>query len=278
MMEQALSQAELDWRFLSFEVSESELALALTGLQVLGFRGVMLAGVFRDPASDLAARKTPRAELSASVNFLTLEGGQLVGDDTYGAACIEALATCQTLAESSLLVVGGGHQARSIAVAAAQAGVASLQFANTDEALLQQLSDLATQASRSSANAESDDTPPSESNHEPVIETLAIKKTLEIPAGTTAVVLAPADVDAADVDEQVPQLKLGDPNSKLTLVDTRLASSRTDFLKWGAEQNATLIEGADLLARETALILERWTGLQFDRSPLREAAEEYLGV
>lgn len=277
MMEQALSQAELDWRFLSFEVSESELALALTGLQVLGFRGVMLAGVFRDPASDLAARLTPRARLSGSVNCLTLEGGQLMGDDTYGAAFVEALATSQTIAESSLLLIGGGHQARSIAVASAEAGVSALHLAGADETSLEQLSELAAEASRGETSDESvgDSSGDSarESNHELVIETHAIGKTLEIPAGTTAVVFAPADLDS-----QVPQLKLGDPNANLTLVDTRLASSRTDFLKQGAEQNATLIEGADLLARETALILERWTGLQFDRSPLREAAEEYLGV
>jgi len=277
MMEQALSQAELDWRFLSFEVSESELALALTGLKVLGFRGVMLAGVFRQPATDLAGQVTPRAKLSGSVNCLTLEDGQFLGDDTFGAAFVEALATSQSIQETSLLVIGAGRKARSIALAATTAGVQSLHLADSDEASLAELCDLATNefssefSDESSGEANGDSA--GNSSNGLVVETHTFAKSLEVPAGVTAVVFAPADADA-----HPPKLKLGEPATTLTLIDTRLASSRTDFLKWGTEQGATLVEGADLLARETALILELWTGLEFDRSPLREAAEEYLGV
>ena len=48
VVEQALEHAELDWRFLSFEVDEAHFTKAFEGLDVLGFRGVLLApGILR---------------------------------------------------------------------------------------------------------------------------------------------------------------------------------------------------------------------------------------
>lgn len=257
MMAEALAQAELDWRFLSFEVNEIQLAQAISGLEVLGFRGVTLAGAYRNAASGIASQLTPRAKLSGSINCLTLHEGKLLGDDTCGAAFVEAAARQLPMTETHLLVIGSGRVARSIAMAGVTAGLKALHLADGSDPQLEAL--------REDVAAEAAD--------ETAVATHSIEKSLTIPADTNVVVFAPED---ADFDS--PKLKIAQENSLLHLFDTRPASSRTDFLKWGAEQGATIVEGVDLLARETALILELWTGLTFDRAPLREAAEEFLGV
>ncbi|MGI9454911.1 MAG: shikimate dehydrogenase family protein [Aeoliella sp.] len=229
MFEQALAQAELDWRFLSFEVPTDQLATALAGLEVLGFRGVKLADAFCLEAAKTLASLTDRARRAGSANCLLMQADQLTGDDTYGAAFIEAVGGSEAIADKQVVVIGSGQKARSIA---------------------------------SAAEAEAQVVPMTTENNK-----------AHVPEGASVVVFAP------DFDEAPrPVIDSDAAGEPITFVDTRLRGSRTGLLKTAAERGATVIDGVDLTAREAALTLELWTGLEFDRAPLRELAEEYLGV
>lgn len=258
MVEQALEQAELDWRFLTFEVDADHLAQALEGLDVLGFRGVMLADEFRTSAMDLVKSVTPRAREAGSINCLVRKDGHLEGDNTQGAALIESLGGESTLSDRGVLVIGSGRVARTIATAVSQAGAAAVHLADGDEEALATLEEQISQVGDAQLSAE------------PVVDNIAIA-----PADVGVVVFAP---DCDDPQHVRPVIDTSASGQALTFVDTRLRGSRTGLLKFANEQGATIIDGVDLFARETAIALEQWTEILFDRSPLQELAEEFLGV
>ncbi|MEM6328629.1 MAG: hypothetical protein AAF790_00115 [Planctomycetota bacterium] len=64
----------------------------------------------------------------------------------------------------------------------------------------------------------------------------------------------------------------------MTVVDARVSSARTPLLRVAAERGAATIDGLEVLARETAMAVQQWTGVLVDRAALKEAAEEFLGV
>ena len=263
MIEQAFAQAELDWRFLSFEVAPENLADALTGLQVLGFRGVKLDGPFRSPAAEWLPTLTDRARRSGVVNCLTRIEGQLVGDDTLGAAFIEAMAANQGLAGKEVVVIGSGRDARSIACAACEGAAAVVHLVGEQG---ESVDRLAQRIAASMADTASETE---------VVPMEADNNLVHLPTEASIVAFAPAGGDESPqpvIDTE------GIGQQKLTFVDTRLRGSRTGLLRFAAELGALEVDGVDLAAREAALALETWTNLEFDRAPLRESAEEFLGI
>ncbi|WP_425396683.1 shikimate dehydrogenase family protein [Aeoliella sp.] len=257
VVEQALAQADLDWRFLTFEVGEENLSKALEGLDVLGFRGVLVASEFRTLAVEHLDSLTPRAEAAGSVDCLVREQGKLVGDNTFGAALSDALGGASEVAERSVMVIGSGSVARSIAAGACDAGAVAVHIADSDEGQLAELVEQLTTATGSNISPVSID-----------------DNTVRTPQGVSIVVFAP------DGDDQAtrPVIDTADAANKLTVVDTRLRGSRTGLLRFANQQGATIIDGVQLFASETALALERWTDMTFDRAPLQELAEEFLGL
>lgn len=257
MMEQALEQAELDWRFASFEIEPEHLAKALEGLDVLGFRGAKLADAFRSPAAQLLTNLTPRARIAQSVTCLVRKESEWVGEELLGEAFVQAVAPIMPLAEAQLLVVGTGAVARSLAAAAASAGATSIAIADTPETSLSELvAELGAELPQTSFTE------------------LSIDNDRLRPAREVRIV-----VYAPDSEEAVPPtFDTTDLAQPFLLVDTRLSASRTGLSRYAAEQGATVIDGVELLARETALTLQAWTGMEFHLAPLRDMAEEYLGV
>ncbi|QDU54457.1 hypothetical protein [Aeoliella mucimassa] len=254
MVEQALTQAELEWRFLSFEAADTELARALDGLDVLGFRGVLLSAEYRGPAVELLDMLTPRAERAGSVDCLVRSEGKLLGDNLYGAAFVESLGD---LSELSVLVVGDGRVARTVAAAAGDGGAQQVFLAGDDITAIESMKELLSVDTNT------------------VYEMVPMDdNVVHAPATANVMVFAP------DSDEVVdrPLIDTSATSGTLTIVDTRLRGSPTGLLKFATEQGATIIDGVELFARETALALELWTGMRFDRAPLQELAEEFLGV
>ena len=62
------------------------------------------------------------------------------------------------------------------------------------------------------------------------------------------------------------------------VVDLAIGSNRSPLLLAAEGQGAAVVDGLPVLIAETALAIEAWTGLGVDRSVLRDAAEEFLGV
>src|SRR3989304_5661985 len=130
MVEQAFLLAGLDWRFMSFEVDPKELGDAMRGIRALGFRGVKVAEPHQVTVLEYLDELTDRARLCGSVNCVTSDGSRLLGDNTEGLALVDLVRAHMDLAGPKAMLIGSGRLARVIAVAIAQAGVASITVAS----------------------------------------------------------------------------------------------------------------------------------------------------
>ncbi|MEM6328628.1 MAG: hypothetical protein AAF790_00110 [Planctomycetota bacterium] len=130
MIERAFADAELDWRFLTFEIDARRLGEALRGVEALGMHGALLIGPLREAVADCFDNLTQRARRTGSVTCLCRDGDQLVADDLIGAAAVAAVSHQAPVAGRHAALLGAARVAHSLADAVAAAGVASLTVAD----------------------------------------------------------------------------------------------------------------------------------------------------
>ena len=106
MIERAFAQADLDWRFLTFEIDARRLGEALLGVDALGLHGALLIGPLREAVADCFENLTDRAKRTGSVTCLVRDGDTLVADDLIGAAAADAVDKQRPLAGQTCGAVG----------------------------------------------------------------------------------------------------------------------------------------------------------------------------
>jgi shikimate dehydrogenase len=89
-------------------------------------------------------------------------------------------------------------------------------------------------------------------------------------------------VNATSLGSIKPEAKLPlDVDSfgpKLIVVDVAYNTGRTWLTSQAATRGCHVIDGLSLYVEQTALALQTWTGKMPDTAPMREAAEEFLGI
>ncbi|QDU86933.1 Shikimate dehydrogenase [Pirellulimonas nuda] len=264
MIERAFESAELDWRFLSFECGPNRLDEALRGAAALGFRGVKLAEAFRGAAAAMieaipGALLSDAARFSGSVGCLAERDGVLVGEDFEGQAVLRAALAHGPIDGRRAVLLGAGRAARSIGLALAQQG-ALLLVAEPDiepaERLAEDLRGAVPNAQIEAGGYDEGDE-------------LALDP-------TTAVVVRPAEISEKTVSPAWIDFATLRPG--MVVIDATLESVRTGLLRESAARGAVGVEGVTLLALETAMTLEAWTGVKVDPAVLADAAEEFLGL
>ena len=113
-VEKAIAQMNLDWRFLSLEVTPEGLADAVRGMRAMGFRGGTIASPHRRDVLPLLDDATTIANLLGSVNFIRGVENHLVGDNAEARGLIEALCRIADPAGMRCLVLDAGDLARAV--------------------------------------------------------------------------------------------------------------------------------------------------------------------
>ena len=258
MVEQAFLLAGLDWRFMSFEVDPKELGDAMRGIRALGFRGVKVAEPHQVSVLEYLDEVTDRAKLSGSVNCVTSDGSRLLGDNTEGLALVDLVRMHGDLAGRKALVIGSGRLARVISVALAQAGVASIAVASRSPDSGQRLvSFIEGETSAASSLVEF-------SEREPI----------KIAADVSLLINA-SSLSTADPDAPLP-IELAAQSASGVVVDVSYGSPSTWLTQQAAKRGCKVIDGVDLYVEQTALAFSTWTGVEPEKSAMREAAEEFL--
>lgn len=258
MIEQALSAAELDWRFLTFEVTPAHLSAALRGLEVLGFHGVKLDDSFSETAATHVSEQTELARRAGAVDCLVRAGNRLVGHSIAGRALVKLVERSEPLRGQQVLIVGAGTQARVIGAALASQEVSRISIVspNDDETqtLVSQLND-----GTASSIAEMVIWP---------------EEPFSIPPETRLLVrTVPKDNKAT----QLP-LDLKSITSQTIVADLDMGTSRSPLLRTAASRGAVTIDGTQAFVSEIALALKLWTGVDVNEVVLRDAAEEFMGM
>jgi shikimate dehydrogenase len=259
LVEQAFSQKGLDWRFMSFEVEPERLADAIRGLRALGFLGVKIGEPFHETAIEHLDEITEAAKRCGSVNCVTAKGDRLIGDNTEGAALVDLVKQQISLNGKRAMIIGTGRVARAIALALAEAGINGVTAVSRNAAAGDKLVELL----RRHTSAEA--------SHVPMTAT-------NIPIDAETAVLVNATTLGTDRPEAKLPLNLESLTPKAVVADVAYNTSRTWLTQQAAERGCRIVDGLSLYVQQTALAFRSWTGDMPDVVPMREAAEEFLGI
>jgi len=253
VVERALANLQLDWRYLSLEVPPDALEAALRGMWAMGFRGGNLDGPHKHNAAGFLARLGEVAERTGVVNCLCRRDDGFVGENTEGRAVLEVVRRHRDPGGIRAAVLGAGRAARAVAVELARAGASEILVVARNSQAGQQVVELILQLQGRAALVPWDGP-------------------WEIPEDVGCMVDAtsrssPSGALLVKVD------RLG-PQCVLAVMDFR--SPRRELLHQASQKGAAVIDGLEVFVEQMAINLRLWTGMEAERTLLREAAEEFL--
>jgi shikimate dehydrogenase len=258
MMQRVLASAGSDWCYLTLEVAAEDLADAVRGIRVLGFREIHLSVPHKVAVLPLLDELTEAAELVGAVSRVFRDGRRLIGDNTDGRAFVESLRETCDPAGKRVLLLGAGGVARAIAVELAKAQVAELLIANRTPEHGQAVVDRLRE--RLSVTAEL----------LPWSGLLAIPEQVDLVVHATSVGLLDSEARVA-IDPATLR-------SSLVVVDVVFNPPYTWLLNEARRRGCIIVNGLGMLVHQAAINFEIWTGQAPDRGVMREAVEEYLEI
>src|SRR5690606_20285038 len=91
MMERAFAALDLDWRYLTLEVSPENLGDAIRGMRAMGFRGGNITKPHKVAVIQYLDGTSEAAGLIGAVNCIDRQGDQLIGENTDGKGFVQSL-------------------------------------------------------------------------------------------------------------------------------------------------------------------------------------------
>ncbi|MCR4716688.1 MAG: shikimate dehydrogenase [Lachnospiraceae bacterium] len=149
MHNKAFELLDLDYRYLCFEIDESNLEKAVEGLRVMGVRGFNLTMPNKNLMVDLCDELDISSEIAGAVNTVVNENGRLKGYTTDGIGFMRsAIDAGHDIIGKRMVLLGAGGAATAILTQAALDGVTEIdvfsikdQFYPRAEAMVEKLND-----------------------------------------------------------------------------------------------------------------------------------------
>ena len=261
MLEKAFAVADLDWRFLTFEVSAADFEAALRGARIFEFRGVMLAPPHRGEVHRFLESVTDAARLSGQVNCIQQHQSGLRGLNTEGQALRRLCEGRVMLKGVRATILGAGRTAKSIAAELALAGAAAIELVcikpeQADPLVAALRNDPQTSAIECRATPWPKDAP------------IAIADDCRLLVNATPVGRHDPSATLPIAVEKLP--------ADLAAVDIVYNPPTTRLMRDCRKRSLNTIDGLTLLVEQAAVAFEIWTGRKPDREAMREAVEEFL--
>ncbi|MHB8899239.1 MAG: shikimate dehydrogenase family protein [Thermoguttaceae bacterium] len=256
MLEQTFGRHDLDWRYLSVEVTEEALEDAVRGIRAMGFAGGNCARPHNRRIGRFLDRLGTTAERAGTVNMIRRQDDGLVGENTEGRGIVGAVEAVRQTPARRVMLFGSGDTGRAAAVELAEAGTSEIVVVSRTEeralALVQLLNE----------------------HYEMAVRWLAWDNAAEAPAEIDLVINA-TPVGTAALEGSPPvDWALLSPDA--TVVDANLEETVPPLLHAAAERGLTTVNGLDVFLEQAAANFRLWTGLDPERTVMREAVEEYL--
>lgn len=256
MMERAFAAAKLDWRYLTLEVSPEKLVDAVRGLRAMGFRGGNLTIPHKVAVIPLLDRLSPAAAMMGAVNCLIREGNDLVGENTDGKGFVESLKGLVDPTGKKVVLLGAGGAARAVGIETALAGAAQFTVVNRSPERGETLAKLIQEKTN-------------------VPTTFAPWSGDYMPPGDTDVLINCTSIGLNDPEGRVPVDFAAVPTS-CVVADVVFNPAETQFLKSAKARGCKTLDGLGMLVNQGAIAFKRWTGVEPDRTVMRDAVEEFL--
>lgn len=257
MMEKALAQAGLDWRYLTLEIRPEDLPAAVAGARVMHFRGFNVTSPHKVAVLPLLDRVSESAELIGAVNCVWRDRDTLVGENTDGKGFIESLKPITSLDDKKVVVIGAGGAARAIAVEMALAGVQEITIVNRHAERAQPLVELLREKLNATAMF------------------VLLGTNYEVPPDVNILINA-TTVGLDDRENKLP-IATKSLHSKLLAADVSFNPPEPRFIRDARSRGCQTLTGLAMLVNQAAINFHFWTGEPADKTVISEALEEFLG-
>ena len=234
MMNAAFAELGLDWRYVKLPVPPERFAETVRALPASGYRGANVTIPHKVAAHHLADELSDAARAIGAANTLVFAAdGRILADDTDAGGLLDALGEP---VPTSALVLGAGGAGRAAAWALTRAGADVSVWNRTAE--------------RARRLAE-----------EMGVRYAARPEPAELLVNATSVGLRSQD--------RLEDLPLVDA---AIVVDLVYGAEPTPLSRWAATRGARVVDGLEVLVRQGARSLERWTGRKAPLDTMRAAA------
>ena len=258
MLEKAIAQLGLDWRYLTLEVSPENLADAFRGFRAMGFRGANLTIPHKVAAIPFLDELSDAARRIGAVNCVTRVGDRLVGDNADGKGFLRSLKEIVDPAGKQIAIFGAGGAARAIAVEIGSTKPAKITIVNRSADRAGLLVELIQQEFGTPA------------------EFVPWPGEFEIPAEADVIVNA-TSIGMGDSSARVP-VSFANAKPELIAADVIFNPANTRFLQAARDHGCRTLDGLGMLVNQGVICFETWTSLTPDAAMMREALEEFLSV
>jgi shikimate dehydrogenase len=242
MMNAAFAHLGLDWRYLKLPVPPERFGETVRALPGSGYRGANVTIPHKVAAHDAADDLTDAARAVGAANTLVFEDGRILADNTDAGGLLDALG--EPVPATALVLGAGG---------AGRAAVWALREAGADVAIW----------NRTAARAEA-------LASELSVQHVAEPESAELVVNATAVGLDGSGRDSAG--DAAAELHLTSIDPPAVLVDMVYGAEPTPLARWAAARGARVVDGLEVLVRQGARSLERWTGRAAPLDVMRAAA------
>jgi shikimate dehydrogenase len=237
MMNAAFAELGVDWRYVKLPVPPERFAETARALEGSGFRGANVTIPHKLAARALADETTPAADAIGAANTLSFQDGRVLADNTDAGGLLDALG--EDPRGRTALVLGAGGAGR--------AAVWALREAGAEVAIWNRTAD------RARALAEEMRVAHAETSRQPA----------EILVNATSLGLHGEDLPAELGLEPAP-----------LVVELVYGDRPTGLTRWAEARGARVVDGLEMLVRQGARSLERWTGRSAPFDAMRRAAAD----
>ena len=248
----------LNWQFWKNDIAtEADLALAVSALAPLGYRGVGITVPYKVAVIPMLDEVDDDVRAIGAANYVTIKDGRLTGHNNDGKGVVKAIEKVVPLAGQHVVMLGAGGAGRAMAVEIAWAGAAQVTLVTRRGSQGREVAELVTKASGIPCSWQQ------------------WTAEVAVPSGTTMLMNA-THLGCAPELEPVP-IDWATVDPGCVAVDVITNPRITPFLATAAERGCPTVDGVEMLVQLAMQIFEEWTGIEPEESVFQTAVAQALG-
>lgn len=266
-IERVLNAADLDWRFLSFDIVPENLEKAIQGVDALGFRGLAIAPSYSSQLFQLLSSHDSSSKASEWVDIVDRDySGTLVGHNLIAQSLIDwftADALPSSKPEETIEPQGESIESKSAI------NLTAIVLGDTGKSVA--MAKLLTTIGFNRIVFR-DATPPTdrqEFSKSALSESLLKEASLVLRANISDDSLEVSGFSESQVDSL---------SKSCAVVDLGTNAGTSPLLRFANSRGLRILSLIDLMVMRTSRAFKLWTEVDADQTLLREAFEEYLEI
>ncbi len=246
MHNRAFEALGLDYSYMAFDISESQIKNAIDALKLLNCRGFNLTMPLKTAIIPYLDELSEAARLSHSVNTCVFEDGKLIGHTTDGIGFMEAMTDSGISYQNKVItILGAGGAATSIIVQAALDGVSKINIFKRKNATFDKIVDFADKITRST-------------DCDVFVFDMADATTLEFCLQESDILINGTNVGMGDDDSSLVPVEF--LRKELIVTDVIYHPAYTRLLKDAKSLGCKVMNGKYMLLYQGAAAFKLWTG------------------